>query len=75
MIPRHAPRSLRGPDFRRQRDELGLSLRYVAHVSGYSASYLRGIEAGRAPLPIDTAATLDETFARIRRRMVARRAA
>ena len=74
MIPRHAPRSLRGPDFRRQRDELGLSLRYVAHVSGYSAGYLAAIERGE-PLPIDTAATLDATFARIRRRMVARRAA
>lgn len=75
MISRPAPRSYRGPAFRAQRDEMGLSLRYVAHVSGYSVSYLAGIERGSAPLPIDTAAVLDTTFAKIRRRMGAGRAA
>lgn len=71
MIRRHAVHSWRGPDFRRQRDELGLSLRYVAHVSGYPAEYLRGIETGSVALTVETAAVLDQTFTRIRRRMVA----
>ena len=68
MIRRHAVYSTRGADLRQQREHLGLSLRYVARKSGYSASYVRRLEAG-APLPVDTAAVLDATLTRARMRM------
>lgn len=69
MIRRHAVHSTRAADFRAQRDEMGLSIRYVAAKSGYSASYLAKVERGHVPLSLDMAAVLDATFARIRARI------
>ena len=69
MIRRYAVYSTRGPDFRAQRDEMGLSIRYVAAKSGYSVSYLGRCERGAQPMPLEMAEVLDATFARIRERI------
>lgn len=69
MIRRHAVYSTRGPDFRAQRDELGLSLRYIAAKSGYSVAYLGRCERGAQPMPLEMAEVFDATFARVRARI------
>jgi len=69
VIRRYAVYSTRGADFKAQRDELGLSLRYVAAKSGYSARYIGDMERGVKPLPLAAAEILDTTFARIRARI------